>query len=292
LAKSNIINPTIFNHDDLKSLVEQALDIPVVSLLEVSNIKVFQSENIIHILIAYPRIKFICKKITIFPVSHQHTILQLQDDIIAECKDDVLAVTECTTTTHSTFCKLAAHDTCARALHAGSTALCHSQPSHLDLITYVDDGAIIINESPANISVDDGPEISTTGTHLVTFERLAIINGTKYVNQSEILSKTPGIAVSPLLNIISHDAVLSMPLLHRLNSHNIKTIQRFKDEFESNGNIKVWFAAGVGLGVIFSLSLLRCQKLRRRRDSMEIQMAISKLNMTEDSHDSEGGVVN
>jgi len=32
LAKSNIINPTIFNHDDLKSLVEQALDIPVVSL--------------------------------------------------------------------------------------------------------------------------------------------------------------------------------------------------------------------------------------------------------------------
>jgi len=47
---------TILDHADLKSLIEQ--DIPIVSLIEVSKIRVLQSENIIHILIAFPKVKY------------------------------------------------------------------------------------------------------------------------------------------------------------------------------------------------------------------------------------------
>ena len=57
LAKANIINPTIFDHDDLKSvLIEHPTEIPIVSLMEASSIKILQSENIVHVIIEYPRI--------------------------------------------------------------------------------------------------------------------------------------------------------------------------------------------------------------------------------------------
>lgn len=55
LAKSNIIDPSIFDHDDLKSiLIEHPTEVPVVNLMEVSNIKIFQSDNIVRILIDCP----------------------------------------------------------------------------------------------------------------------------------------------------------------------------------------------------------------------------------------------
>jgi len=76
LAKANIISPAIFNHDDLKSvLVDHPTQVPFKSLLEASYIKVLQSDDIIQVLIAYPKIKITCKKVTIFSVSHLNTIL-------------------------------------------------------------------------------------------------------------------------------------------------------------------------------------------------------------------------
>jgi len=181
LSKANIISLAIFKHDDLKSvLVDYPTQVPIINLLEASNIKVLQSDNIIHVLIAYPKIKITCKKVTIFPVSHQNTILTLQNNIVAECNNDVLAVTECVLTTFASFCKIAAHDTCARGLHAGGIARYKMPASHLSPITLVDDGILIINECPARVSTDDGPGITINGSHLITFERKAFINGTKY----------------------------------------------------------------------------------------------------------------
>lgn len=85
------------------------------------------------------------------------------------CESNILALTECISTIQDTFCKLAHHDTCARSLHAGGTTHCNTQPSHLKVITLIDEGVMIVNESPARISTDDGPELLTNGTHLVTF---------------------------------------------------------------------------------------------------------------------------
>jgi len=86
LAKANIINPAIFNQNDLMSVfVDHPTEVPIISLLEASNIRVLQSDSIIHVLIAYPKTKTICKKVTIFPVSHQYTILQLKENTVAEC---------------------------------------------------------------------------------------------------------------------------------------------------------------------------------------------------------------
>jgi len=64
LAKANIINPAIFNQNDLKSVfVDHPTEVPIISLLEASNIRVLKSDSIIHVLIAYPKIKTIFKKV-------------------------------------------------------------------------------------------------------------------------------------------------------------------------------------------------------------------------------------
>jgi len=196
LAKPKIVNPTILDHADLKSLVEQ--DTPIVSLLKASKIRVLQSANIIHILIAYPRFKSRCKNVAVYPVSHQHILLRLDDDTLAECKDDTFAVTGCIETTHHTFCERTRRESCARSLHAGNSAQCHTQPIHLQAITPLD--VVIINEATAHVSTDGGPEILIKGTYLVTFEQTAIINGTEFVNIRKALSKQPRIVRSPLLH--------------------------------------------------------------------------------------------
>lgn len=46
----------------------------------------------------------------------------------------------------------------------------------------VDDGVVIINEATARVCSDGGPETLIEGTHLVTFEQTATINGSQFVN--------------------------------------------------------------------------------------------------------------
>jgi len=290
LAKANIVNPTILNHADLSSLIEQ--NTPIVSLLEASKIRVLQSDSIIHILIAYPRVKVKCKKVLVYPVSHYQTILRLDEDTLAECEEDTFSVTECVETTHDTFCERSRRDTCARSLHAGNTAQCHTQSNHLRAVMPIDDGIVIINEATARVSTDGGPEVLVKGTHLITFEQSATINGTEFVNLRKAINKQPGVARSPLLNIVGHDPELSMPLLHRMNNDNLRFIQGFKDEVDAAGSPKLWFVAGVVLNVGLIGSLILFLALRKRRASAEIQQTIDKLNITEDGHNLRGGVVN
>ena len=63
------------------------------------------------------------------------------------------------------------------------------------------------------------------------------------MNQREIL---------PLLDIVSHDPVLSMPQLHRMNNVNLRVIQDVEDELASTDTFNTWIIAGVALSVILS----------------------------------------
>lgn len=293
LAKSNVINPTIFDHDDLKSIfTEQLTEVPIVSLMGVSNIKIFQSNSIIHILVEYPKVKSICKKVLIYPVAHNNTVLQIHDNIVAECEDGVLPVTECATTNYATFCKVSTLETCASGLHSGGTALCHTQPSHLEPLTIVDEGIVIINDQTTRIRIDDGPIITTRGTHLITFERVATINDSTLINYSRVVKKSPGIAASPLLNITGHNNVLSLAMLHRMNEHNLHAIREVKDEASAERSPKIWFAAGVILSlVLYSISFIY-QCWHRRSSSIKLQALVKELSVTEDGNNLKGGIVN
>lgn len=135
------------------------------------------------------------------------------------------------------------------------------------------------------LSLDDGPEIVTNGKHLVTFRYSVGIYYTKYINQREILDKRPGVAGSPLHNIISHDPVLSVPQLHRMNNDNLRVIQ---DEQASTDSLNMWIIIGVALGVILCGCVTMWQILKRRKTSREVQKVIDSYKIIEDGRRTDG----
>lgn len=283
LAKNNMINPVIFNHNDLKSIFdEQLTEVPIVSLMDVSKINIFQYNIFIHVIVQYPKVKIICKKVLLFPVAHYHTMLQIEENVLAECDDGVLAVSDCVSTNLATFCQKAVHDTCARQLHAGGVAICRTQPSNLEPLTIVDDGVIIVNEKFKRITIDDGPTTTVIGTHLITFERKAVINGSVYLNLNYAVDKSPGIAASPLINITGHDQILSLPLLQRMNEHNLRLMQELREDVSAGGAPKIWFVAGVAVSFTLCGLVLLQQHCRRIREASQLQKSIDELAVTED----------
>jgi len=127
LAKLNIVSSNILDHADLKSVwLEEPTNTPIGDLMSVSSIKVLQSTNSLHFIIKCPKIKFACKKITIFLVSHQGTMLRITDNVIAECNNEVYTVKDCTASTSTAFCQLSSGSSCARELLAAwRTAKCN-----------------------------------------------------------------------------------------------------------------------------------------------------------------------
>lgn len=98
LAKLIIIKPTILDSTDVKNMfTDQLIEITTTNVLEVASVKVFQSAGIIYCIIKYPITKFLCRKVVIYPVTH----------------DGIWSVTNCSTATTATFCKLSKDSTCA-----------------------------------------------------------------------------------------------------------------------------------------------------------------------------------
>lgn len=78
LDKLNILNPEIINHTDLKSiLTDQIAGTTIIDVLEVSNIEIDSKSNIISLIKEFFRVSSISEKITIYPVAHKGSMLQL-----------------------------------------------------------------------------------------------------------------------------------------------------------------------------------------------------------------------
>uniref|UniRef100_A0A0A1XN32 Retrovirus-related Env polyprotein from transposon gypsy n=1 Tax=Zeugodacus cucurbitae TaxID=28588 RepID=A0A0A1XN32_ZEUCU len=282
LAKIKVVNPVIIDNEGLKSiLVGPITDIAITELMEV-----------IHFIIKYPRVKFLCRKVLIFPVVHNGVVLQINENTVVECKSGILAVNNCETTTTSTFCRLTTNTTCALQLHTGGTAHCNTQPSHLNASTIVDDGVIIINDSPTRIAIDETPEKNVSGTYLVTFEDHVFLNGTKYVNRMSRLEKAPGITASPLLNITGHETILSLPYIHRLNNQNLQTIDEIKEELTTVTSRTLAFILGLGVAALISGLAFLWQYKKKTRALHEINLVVKYMATNEDDRVSKGGVVN
>ena len=100
----------------------------------------------------------------------------------------------------------------------------------LEKIVVVEDGIVIINDSPFSIIEDGVRSEKPRGTYVLTFEREEIIYGTKYVNRNGIMSKVPVIPNLTNINIVAHKDTLSLPLLHEMNIVNLECINEIKSK--------------------------------------------------------------
>ncbi|XP_032289313.1 retrovirus-related Env polyprotein from transposon gypsy isoform X1 [Drosophila virilis] len=293
LVKINVINPTIIDYSDLMNiLTDQITGTPITDILKVSNIKVERKDNVISLIIEFPIISKQCRKITIFPVAHNGSVLQLHDNLVADCDGQMLAVANCSQTATATCCKRSKSISYAQGLHAGGTAHCQTQPSRLASVTIVDDGIIVINDRSAILTYDDCTAMKIDGTNLVTFSSYATVNGTRYFNRKSVQNQFPVVAASPLLNISGHDSILSLSYIHRLSENNLNYMKKVRDSIAVGNTLAISFgimllACAVGAGVYWLHRLTI-----KRRNSRKISKILENLNATENGRSSRGRVVN
>jgi len=268
LAKANIVSPNILDHADLKSVwFEEPTDTPIADLMSISSVKVLQSANMLYFIISFPKIEHTCKKITVYPVAHKNHMLRIENNIIAECQDQIYALENCTATPKTTFCQRSTASSCAKDLHTGGVAHCELQPS--------------INDAAAEVCIDNGTVSWVHGTQLIIFNKWVTVNGTKYINRNSVQNRFPGIAASPLLNVTGHQDVLSLPYLHRLNERNLETIQEVRDEVGSINSIKLLLLLGITCGIIFGIGLTYRQIMRKRATALRVNEVIAEIGSAE-----------
>lgn len=291
LTKVGIVNPQILDSNDLNSMInEHSTNITVTDLMEVAYIKVLMDNKFLHFFIKYPKTDLVCKKVTLYPVQHNNTVLNFDEaNSVADCGNQIVAIENCRATLTTSFCKRLNYPTCAQQLHSGGRAYCTTRPSHLEALTVIDEGIIIINDQTVNIATDNGVEQTVTGTFLLTFNDEVKINGSLYRNQRNIVEKLPGSPTSALLNITDHQEILSLPYLQRLNAENLRHIENIKQGLIDGPLLSTTFIFVI-LIIVF-VCFKAHQKIKKTRQKRIIQTAIEDLKKCGDAlHLSEGGV--
>jgi len=65
------------------------------------------------------------------------------------------------------------------------------------------------------------------------------IIGSLYVTRNGVQNGVTVVGKLPLLNVTSHESVLGLPYLHRLNKRNLETIRRFREEVNAEHRQRV-----------------------------------------------------
>ncbi len=212
----------------------QPTHISVIELLEVS-INVFQNSEILHFLIKFPSPKLRCKKITVFPVQRHKKILDFErGNLVAECPTRNINIGQCRTPVGATFCREPQNGTCAQQIISGAIAHCSMLPGHLDPITIVDHGTLIINDANMTVTDGQGREQKVSGTHLVTYSDRVALNGTWFINHLGNSKKKPAASAMATVNITAHQNRLSLPFLHDLSLRNLHHIGTLSEELTSS----------------------------------------------------------
>lgn len=291
LSKIGIVNPQVLDSNDLLSInSKHSTNVTIQDLMEVASIRVLLDDKFLHFLIKYPRPDMVCKKVTLYPVQHNYTILNFNgENSVADCENQTLPIGNCNATLTTSFCRKLVHSTCAQQLHSGGHAYCTSRPSHLESVTIVDEGVVIVNDDTFTVKTNDDIETTITGTFLLTFSGEAKINETLYRNHKSIVTKLPESPIIALLNVTGHENILSLPYLQRLSAENLRHIEGLKNQVISGPLL-----SAATLLVLLTLAFC-CFKfhymLRKNRQQRALESAVERLKKSGDVlHLGEGGV--
>lgn len=251
LAKNNLINPLILDEIDIKKMIEiEGLqDISISNILLATKIKVLQNSTSIHYILKVPKILKFCQFLSLYPVSHNNTIVKLPTQQAAKCSDASYPISDCVKATNIQICK-PFNSTCLFDLLNNNTATCPTENSHhIPSVDKLEEGVIILNDVFPTI-IEEGHNITVKGTFLIMFKTTVKINYTKHSveKKATLYEAHPPKMVS--LKILDHENKISLPYLHKLNIDNTNIIQSLTDDFETHTTLW-WSATSIIGGIIF-----------------------------------------
>ncbi len=176
LGKVGTLNPVILHLDELKNITDHQNGLmSITDLMDISEFKIAQKNNVIIIYIKYPKILFTCKYYETRSIAQLDGKLIIDQNVI-NCNNEFLNVKNCKTEITSTYCKLNKEKTCFSELLNKKPAKCKKIKERNNNIEIIKEGVILISGK------NKVEKQNLTGTYLVTFENQTIINNITYVN--------------------------------------------------------------------------------------------------------------
>ncbi|KAH8309669.1 hypothetical protein KR044_007810 [Drosophila immigrans] len=139
------------------------------------------------------------------------------------------------------------------------------------------------------VQVDNGTETRVQGTHLITFNDRAKINGTLFINHNNAQNRVPGIANSPILNITASQDVLSLPYLHRLSERNLEEIQGFKDAAGTHRIYTMAFFVAAVCCALICVGLTYRRVITAKKSAKRLRDVVAEIGSAEGGLKLEGG---
>lgn len=182
LAKTGTLNPAILNLEDIKEITQHEHgSMTITDLMDASEFKILQNEEVIVVFIKYPIIIKNCKLFETRAISQQDGKLLIGKEI-AKCEKEFLNVKNCKIELRYNFCQVYENETClSNILNNNKKAICNKiKEKNLDL-EIIKDGSILIS---GNHIVDNA---TVKGTYLINFQNKTVIDGKTYFNPTFLI---------------------------------------------------------------------------------------------------------
>ena len=261
LAKNNLINPLIFDENEMNKIIDlENVKISLSDIIYVSKVKILQNQNSLHYIVKIPKLNQICKYVKIFPVSHNDKIVKLEVNEAAKCESHSFPISQCIQTTTVQVCK-PTNATCLNDILNSHSANCHTESSHdLAKVQRPLEGVIILNDV-ISTKIDN---VTVSGTFLVSGAESIIINGTVFKLKEDTINMEAHPPRMVALTYLEHDDRLSLPYLHSIHIANNAKIQTITEEINFN-NIIMWVIVAIfGLATILTLASYVAKIFRNR----------------------------
>lgn len=181
LAKNGNFYSGTLNLKDIEQIVSnEALDLPIINILEYANINVCYYNYAIITIYKYPILKTKCKLFNLYPLAYKHGKLLL-DSKIAKCNEEFTSVEKCKNYLGNFICKIKNADNCTINILKNIPAKCEVIHENNTPLQILENGNIITDyEHTWN-------NIKINGPKLIQFNYSTTIDGKEYFNHQQEL---------------------------------------------------------------------------------------------------------
>lgn len=236
---------------DIREIVKnEKINVPVINILEYSEIHMLKYQDLYVTVFKYPIISHKCKFFKVVPLEFRHGKLVL-DSNIAQCKN-FLRVKKCKEFLNSNICKLVKiKDNCTTNVLENEESNCKViQEQNEQVRQYTDDSIIVSGSNKINNE-------TVFGTHLIKISKSVIINDIEYRNEKETIlqyaknKNQDNIYINEILESES-----------KLKFNNIKSLKKFILPLEQHPILYTFYTIILISIIMFSVSIY--SKIQKR----------------------------
>lgn len=245
-AKVNEFLSETLNIEDIHKIISQEHeDIPIINILEYSNITLVKTKDYLVTVYKYPIIKEKCENYKITPISFRHGKIII-DKMIAKCNESFIRINNCMNYLNSYICKINkdTDNNCTLAMLNNNPANCKVSQEYDQPIVRIESNIILLN----NDHILNNTII--TGKNLITFEDSINIDGKTYTN---INNEIKNILMNKHNETLIIDEIVNSNSMYSFD--NIDSLRKYTIPFEEEpvwSTFKLFFI----IFMFFALSIL------------------------------------